>query len=414
MKIIIVHNKYQQTGGEEAVFAAEAALLKSRGNNVETVIFDNATIKTTTSKTKLAFALAYNFKSAAVLRNRIRHFQPDIIHVHNFFPLASPSIFFAAKSMNVPVVVTLHNYRLLCPSNSLYYNRRIYEKSVHALFPFDAIWKGVYRNSRFQTAALAMVMRLHNLMGTWRNKVDKFIVLTDFASRKFQNSHLRTLSHQFFVKPKFVEDFGTGNPQRKNSFLFIGRLCEQKGIEVLLKAASSYSFNLNIIGDGPLRSLVNEYASNNSNIRALGFMSRAMIIDELKDCTALIFPSNSYEGSPITILEAFSTGTPVITSLLGGLSEMVEENLNGLHFQVGDHNDLIKKVKEIQEPGVAARLGRYARKTYEERYTPEDSYQMLMSIYQQTINTQQSAKTFQTKNVGNTIPDFGYKPLLGT
>src|SRR5688572_17157542 len=210
MKIILVHNKYQQAGGEDLVFHSEGELLQQHGHEVEYVIFDNKDIKTTIDKWLSGIKVVYNTGSYRRLGKVITAFKPDIIHIHNFVPLASPSIFFAAKRYNIPVVVTLHNYRLICPSATLFHNDSIYEKSVHASFPWDAIKKGIYRNSRLQTAALAIATRFHNVIGTWQDKVNKFIVLTEFARRRFEDSVLKTAPGAFEVKPNFVVDHGVG------------------------------------------------------------------------------------------------------------------------------------------------------------------------------------------------------------
>src|SRR5688572_6699039 len=211
MKIILIHNKYQQAGGEDLVFQSEGDLLLSQGHQVEFLVFDNREIKTSLDRLLSGLKVVYNPSSSRRLKDRIASFKPDIIHVHNFVPLASPSIFFAAKAYNIPVVVTLHNYRLICPSATLFYNNAIYEKSVHAAFPWHAIMHGVYRDSRLQTAALAIAIRWHNFVGTWYKKIDRFIVLTEFARKKFEDSILTTKKDAFVVKPNFVVDHGVGN-----------------------------------------------------------------------------------------------------------------------------------------------------------------------------------------------------------
>src|SRR5688572_2755378 len=185
MRILLLHNKYQYAGGEDKVFEAEGELLSKHNHQVERIVFDNTSITTGVVKLLSGIMGVYNFKSASVVNKKMKEFKPDILHVHNFVPLASPSVFYVAKRNRVPVVLTLHNYRLICPSATLYHNHGIYEKSVKSIFPFDAIIKGVYRNSVLQTAGMAVMTTVHNLIGTWKNKVDKFITLTAFARSKF-------------------------------------------------------------------------------------------------------------------------------------------------------------------------------------------------------------------------------------
>jgi glycosyltransferase involved in cell wall biosynthesis len=312
----------------------------------------------------------------------IERFKPDVIHVHNFFPLASPSIFYEAKKHNIPTVVTLHNFRLLCPSGTLYYNGELYEENTHKLFPWGAVVKGVYRNSRIETLGLAAITVLHNLIGTWKNKVDRFIVLTEFARKKFGGSALRTNVEQFVVKPNFVEDFGVGESEREDYFLIAGRLSEEKGIDIALKAATLGRFKLIVIGDGPLKDFVESACASNQRISYLGFQQKDIIIKHLKHCMALLLPSVCYEGFPISLLESFATGTPAIVSRLGPLAEIVDDYKNGLHFAPGNADDLTAKMTMLAgDPGLRKSIGENARKTYLNNYTPEENYKKLMDIY---------------------------------
>jgi glycosyltransferase involved in cell wall biosynthesis len=387
MKIIMIHNRYRYQGGEDAVFQAESLLLTQWGHIVRQMVFDNKDIPDNFEKYFQGLRGIYNVGSALALQKLIDEFQPDIIHVHNFFPLASPSIFYAAKKYHIPIVVTLHNFRLVCPSGSLYFNGKIYEENIHKLIPWSGIFKGVYRNSRMETLGLAGITVLHNLIGTWKNKIDKFIVLTEFARKKFGESALRVNEEQFVVKPNFVDDFGPGDASREKFFLFAGRLSTEKGIDVVLKALAVNKFKLIIIGDGPLKGRVTKACETNPEIHYLGFQQRETIIGYLKRCTALLLPSVCYEGFPISLLESFATGTPVIASRLGPLAEIVADNENGLHFDAGNPPDLSAKISILSnDPPLASRLGTNARVTYLNNYTPEKNYHKLMDIYTRLPN----------------------------
>lgn len=384
MKVIMIHNRYQYQGGEDAVFQVESDMLSRNGHTVEQLIFDNKEIQTSLDKFLLIVRGIYNPKSAAVLEKLIQRFKPDIIHVHNFFPLASPAIFFIAKKYRIPTVVTLHNFRLICPSATLYFDGKIYEKNIHQLLPLDGILKGVYRNSKLQTAGLAAITTFHNIIGTWKNKVTKFIVLTEFAKKKFGDSALRADENQFTVKPNFVEDYGDGESQREDFFLVVGRLSEEKGIETALKAFRLCNFKLVIIGEGPLKHGVEIAAKSNPNITYLGFQQKQKIITYLKKCRALLFPSVCYEGFSMTLLEAFSTGTPVIASRLGSMAEVVDDGKNGLHFEPGNELDMVAKMQLLSsDRELAFKLAANARKTYLKKYTPEMNYKILIDIYSQ-------------------------------
>lgn len=386
MRILVIHNRYTQYGGEDSVFETETELLSRQGHFVERLIFESKEVQSFFSKCMVMLKMFYNPESARLLRSKIENFRPDVIHVHNFFPVASPSIFFVANRYNVPIIATLHNYRLVCPSAMLYYQNEIYENSLQSVFPLDSIVRGVYRNSILHTAAIASMTAIHHWLGTWRNRVDRYVVLTRFAKSKFMASALNLPDDKFVIKPNFVMDFGNGKRDREDYFLFVGRLSEEKGIEVLLKATQLFNFKLKIIGDGPFRKQVEEYASRNPNIEYLGFHQKKMIIETMKGALALVFPSVWYEGLPMTIIEAFSTGTPVIASRLGGMKEIVINEFNGLHFDAGSESDLIKKIEEMKQRHEDVKLfSDNARRTYIEKYMPERNYIQLTSIYEQAI-----------------------------
>jgi glycosyltransferase involved in cell wall biosynthesis len=386
----MIHNRYQYRGGEDFVFEVESDMLSRNGHAVKQLVFDNKEIKTGLDKMMLALKGVYNSGSAKKIENTIRQFKPDIIHVHNFFPLVSPAVFFVANKYNIPTVVTLHNFRLICPSATLYFNGRIYEENIHKLIPLDAILKGVYRNSRIQTAGLAAITTIHNLMGTWKNRVSKFIVLTEFAKQKFLASALRVSEDQFAIKPNFVEDHGFGEAdKREDFFLMVGRLSEEKGIDTLLAACNLGNFKLVIMGDGPLKNQVEKAAANNSNIRYMGFQDKVVIHEYLKRCRALLFPSVWYEGLSIVLLEALSMGTPLIASRLGSMAEVLTDHVNGLHFEPGNAIDLLSKINALSNDStLAGKLGANARKSYFELYTPEVNYKILLDIYTQLLATQ--------------------------
>ena len=228
----------------------------------------------------------------------------------------------------------------------------------------------------------------HNLIGTWKRKVDKFIVLTEFAETKFLGSKLRIRRDQLVVKPNFVYDTEAATVLRNDSFLYVGRLSPEKGLLVALDSASSFGFELIIIGDGPMRDVVQSYTDKHNNISWLGFRDKAAIIEKMRTCRALIIPSVCYEGFPLSALEAFSTGTPVIASGLGSLKEIVQDHFNGLHFDVADKTDLFRKVSTLRDDSrLFEKLCSNARQTYLDHYTPAKNYEMLMSIYESVLHT---------------------------
>ncbi len=380
MKILIIHNKYQIAGGEDTVVINEKRLLEQFGHQVQVVYFNNAEISNTFQKIKVVVGVLYCNTSKNSLKTEIKNFGPDVIHVHNIFPKISPSIFFLAKKLNIPIVQTIHNYRMICPSATLLFNGKIFEKSLDQSFAWSAIKHKVYRGSYLQTFILAFHNYIHDIIGTWKTKVSGFIFLTDFAKQKFIDSKLLLDESKLFIKPNFVEDKGF-NYDRKEHFLFVGRLSEEKGTDVLLEAFSKTEYVIRVIGTGPIESQVVKAAFVNPNIIYLGKQPSKRVIEEMKVCRALIFPSVSYEGMPMTILEAYSTGCPVIASNLGAMADLIVDEYNGLHFKVGDHLDLLEKLD-----GVTDKMSLNARKSYLDQFTPEQNYELLMNIYKKVVD----------------------------
>ncbi|WP_299820559.1 glycosyltransferase family 4 protein [uncultured Pontibacter sp.] len=386
MRILIIHNHYKEAGGEDTVFFAEANLLEEHGHEVRKLALSNNNVTSIKQKLEAAFGVIYNRRSAKLIEHEIKAFKPDVVHVHNFFPLVSPAVFYVCHKYKVPVVMTLHNYRLICPSALLHYNGKVQLENVHKVFPTDAIRKKVYRNSAFQTASVVLATGVHKLLGTWQNKVTKFIVLTPGAANLFLNSSLKPKSEQLVVKPNFSEDMGVGEENREDYYLYIGRLTPEKGIETLLKAQQLNPFNLKIVGDGPLRSMVAQQAAKQPGVEYLGFRKREEAMQLLKKAKALIFSSEWMETFGMTIVEAFATGTPVIAANIGGAAHLVQHKYNGLHYTPQNAQELAEQIEVLeQNPVLAHELGKNARTTYEQQYTSEVNYKLLLQVYQSAI-----------------------------
>ncbi len=387
MKILVIHTKYRFKGGEDSVVDAEIDLLKKHSHEICLLDFRNSSNNLITFV--LFLKMFFNIFSFFRTIRAISKFRPDLVHVHNWYFAASPAVFVAARIKRIPVIYTLHNFRLICPSGLLFQNGSLFLDSIQQKFPWKAIQKKVYRNSYFQTFWLGSVIWVHDRLGTWRS-IDGYIALTEFAKELFLLSKRNWLPHQFNIKPNFVENVienirTTYTP----NFLYIGRLSEEKGVDVLIKALSIHDFNLIIIGDGPLKPKVEALASAKPNIvKYLGFQDKTGIYDNLNLCTALIMPSIWYEGMPITLLEAFSAGVPVIASNLGSISLMIQDGYNGLLFDAGHPSSLVNCIQKWQSYSDKQKniFCQNARKTYEELYTPEKNYMQLIDIYQSVIN----------------------------
>jgi glycosyltransferase involved in cell wall biosynthesis len=386
MRILLIHNKYKLPGGEDNVFSSESELLEDHGHEVELIVFDNTVIQSFLDKCLNGLKFFYNSSSAKMIARRIEAFKPDVIHVHNFVPLISPSVFFVANKYKVPIILTLHNFRLICPSATLYHKNAIYEKSLQSYFPFDAIMKGVYRNSIIETAILASTIAIHHLMGTWRKRVDFYIALTSFSKAKLTSAKMPLPADKILVKPNSVQDCGMGTSRRRDHFLFVGRLVEEKGLRTLLQATWRSPFRLIIIGDGPMQQEVIEHTRKNPQVVYLGPQNKATVISHMKACAALIFPSLWYEGLPLTLIEAFSAGTPVIASRLGAMQELIQHGVNGLLYEAGNERDLVRCVDDVNQNRIDIDLmSERARATYLRYFTPERNYNLLLTIYNKAI-----------------------------
>jgi len=387
LRILFIHNKYlQSAGGEDTTLDAEVALLESKGHTVKVLFFDNASMGGgVIGKIKAGLSSIYNITSSRVMIENIRRFRPDLIHVHNFFFTASPSVIIEANRQKIPVVVTLHNFRLVCANSLLLRNNRPCELCITHDFPWYGVKYRCYHNSVVQSAMVGGMAAVHKWIGTWKNKVDIFITPANFIKQKLLASSLNVASEKIIVKRHFVEDPGASpGSARSGYYLFVGRLSPEKGVDVLLRAwRKLQDERLIIVGDGPEKEQLVTQFGNLPNVEFKGKKPREEVLRLMKECRALVFPSICYEGLPITIIEAFSTGTPVIGSAMGAMQEMISHEKNGLLFSPGSESDLVRKLSIF---GDYLKKGDYsiyenARKEYIALYHPDRCYESVLSIY---------------------------------
>jgi len=390
MKILIAHNSYQQAGGEDAVVKAEARLLEDNGDTViryersSNELRDNGVLATMIAATRVVWSSPSYHSLEAILRET----RPDIVHFHNTFPLISPSAYFACAEKGVPVVQTLHNYRLICPGGQLQRKGQICENCVRKGVRWPGVVYGCYRGSSAMTAATAAMLAVHGALGTWKRKVSLYIALSEFARAKFIEGGVPP--ERITVKPNFVHSAVKDRDQVGDSVLFVGRLSPQKGPQLLPVSWSRLKVRipLHILGDGPLRAdLVAQAASmQQSQIFMHGRCSTEQVVSFMGSARCLVVPSLCYEGFPLSVAEAFSCGLPVIAARIGSLAEIVRDGVTGLHFEPGNVEDLAAKVKWAWEhPTEMSRMGRNARVEYEAKYEPQKNYQMLMEIYKRAM-----------------------------
>lgn len=331
---------------------------------------------------QFAFSI-WNVFAYLRIRQSIRENRPDIIHIHNWHFGSGPIILRTAIRLRIPIVVTLHNYRLLCPSGTLSHDGMLFTASIGTKFPWKAIIRRVYRHSFFQTFWLAFIVWFHGRIGTWRI-VTKYIVFSEFAKSLFLDSGLGISKDKFVVKPNFINLKRIEPNARINSALFVGRLSKEKGIELLLHVFSKTKYNIRIVGDGPLRGKVLMACEKNSNINYLGFLGRTEVMRTMCESQVLIFASTWYEGMPLTIIEAFASGLPVIACNFGVMATMVQHEYNGLLFDPGNDSDLLEKVDYWQQLTEDKKnvLRMNAFDTFKNKYSAERNLVQIRNIYE--------------------------------
>jgi glycosyltransferase involved in cell wall biosynthesis len=385
MKILIAHNYYQQAGGEDQCVAAEVALLRAHGHEVIPYCLHNDAINTM-GRLQAAARTLWSRHAYRELRELLRQHRPQIAHFHNTFPLISPAAYYAARAESVPVVQTLHNFRLLCPNALFFREGRVCEDCLGRTVPWPGVVHKCYRGSRGASAAVAAMLATHRLFGTWRGAVDVYIALNEFSREKFIQGGLP--ADRIVVKPNFVyPDPGPGDGKGGYA-VYVGRLSAEKGVDTLLKAWKEVgqAMPLKIVGDGPLASGVQLAAAENAGIEWLGKQSLDKVYELMGAAAFLVLPSECYENFPRVVSEAFAKGTPVVASNLGAMARLVEHGRTGLLFEPGISMDLAAQVRRLlNDPRELARMQAAARQEYEEKYTAQSNYRTLMGIYERAL-----------------------------
>jgi glycosyltransferase involved in cell wall biosynthesis len=379
-RILLIHAYYRERGGEETVVAAESELLRSHGHVVEELRFDNASwagMQGVSGRLRQALETIWSERARRRVRNSVEKFRPDLIHVHNTFPSASPAIY-SAFPRDLPVVQTLHNHRLVCPAGTLFRAGRPCTDCVGRLTPWPGVKHGCYRGSRPLSALVATMLSVHRLLGTW-SRVDAFVVpnlrMRDLmVSGGVPADRIRTI-------PNFLEpDPGVGAAARAG-FLYAGRLSEEKGIRVLVDAGRLKPGLIRVAGDGPLAPLVQEAALDGA-IAYLGPRDRSTILEDIRSSRAVLAPSLCFETFGMVILEGFACGTPVIASRIGAFPDLVRDGETGLLVEPNDASALADAMQwALDNPDRLQQMGRNARHVYDTRYRGPAHLETLLETY---------------------------------
>ncbi len=388
-RILQVHNFYQIPGGEDVVVRNEKKLLEEHGHEVFEYYRSNEEIKKggKLKKILLPFTAVFSLKTYREVTKLIREKKIDIVHVHNTLTMVSPSVFYAAFHCKVPVVQTLHNFRMLCPAGSFFRDNRICEECVEQGMKC-AVKHKCYRNSTAQTIVSAMILKIHRALGTYR-KVN-FICLTEFNRQKILES-LRGKKvideNRLYIKPNFTFAEGVtpdDETEKEDYFLFAGRIESLKGIDIAVKAFEQLpDEKLYVAGTGPMMDEMKEYVASHQmkNVEFLGFLQKKEMKEKFYHAKAVIMSSQCYEAFAMTIAEAYSYGVPVVAGRVGNMDGMVKEGITGVKFTYNSSDDLAEKIREFDRLNLSE-LKENARNFYETRLRPEDNYQKLLKIYE--------------------------------
>jgi glycosyltransferase involved in cell wall biosynthesis len=385
LRILLLHNFYREPGGEDGVVLQEKALLEAKGHDVDLFSVTNKSFSGVVQTASIACGTVYSRKSRALLQGKINAFRPDLVHVHNFFPQLSPSIYYACGAARLPVVQTLHNFRLICPNALLFREGRPCEKCIGKSIAWPGVVNACYRNSHAGTAVVAATAGVHRISHTWSRAVHAYIALSNFARSKFIAGGVPAA--RLFVKPNFVMPDPAPGKRHGDFAIFVGRLSSEKGVTTLLSAWAKLSGRkLTIVGDGPLRSLVEQ--AHGSRIQFFGRQPGQRVLELLGAADFLVFPSECYENFPRVIAEAFARGTPVLGSDLGSTREILDAGRTGLLFRPGDDQDLSQKAEWLfTHPDELRAMSEAARRSFETNYCSDRNYDQLIHIYQAAITT---------------------------
>lgn len=385
----MLHNRYLQRGGEDTSFQMEVDLLRRHGCTVITHEESNERIREL-GVLRTALRVSWSIESYRKIRKLLREERCDLLHVQNFFPLFSPSVYYAARAESVPVVQTLRNYRLMCPVGTFNRQGRVCEDCRNKLFPWPGVVHRCYKQSGAATATVGAMISLNRAIGTWEDKVDAYIVLTEFMRQKFIQGGYP--AEKLYVKPNFLDpDPRPGCGSGEYAF-FAGRLSAEKGISTMLQAWEQLGdrFPLKIAGVGPLEGMVREAAARTKAIECLGWQSSSQVMDLMGKAALFVMPTEFYEGHPRAAVEAFARRVPVVASRIGAMSEMVEHGRTGLLFSPGNAAEMAEKISwALTHRAELRQMAERARCEFEAKYGADQNFPKLMGIYEKAIRNHQ-------------------------
>lgn len=390
MKILAIHNFHRSgiPSGDDQVFRAETVMLESHGHEVVRYIAhnDNYYNAGTFGKLKAATGMLWSGKNYRAVKKIIRAERPDVVHVHTFFPLLSPSVLYAAKKSGVPVVATLHDTRFICPCATSLRGTTLCTECGDGHYMRMCRYK-CFKGSGFRSFIVALIFKYHRLRKSFYKQIDRYICLNDNQIRLLKDIGFD--GQKIVKKYNFVADAeaaltGTGGEGLPDRYAVLyGRLGEEKGIRFLMKTWDNLEIPLVVMGDGPLEKEFREWAGTKENVYYLGYTEHAKCMSIVKNAEFMVFPSICYEGCSMVEIEAMSLSKAIVATDLGFSVESIKEGYNGVKFPLGDNAAFAAKVLMLwDDPEKCFTMGQNARKEYEQKYMPEDNYRALMAVYE--------------------------------
>lgn len=383
MRILVGHNYYQQAGGEDAVFRSHVRILKEAGHDVCLYERRNDEIKPDLlSRVGSFLSLRWSNRSYREMRQLIRTFKPQVAHFHNIFFVTTPSVFYACRDEGIPVVVSLHNFRLMCVNGLFFRDSRPCEDCLKGAW-FNGVKHRCYRGSALLSALAADMLRYHWRRKTWTETIDCIVTATEFSRQKYIQAGIS--ADKISILPHCAEKVAVV-PDKGNYALYAGRLSSEKGVNTLLEAWRSLKdVPLYIVGTGPEKEAMEKRIQEEglTHIRMIGFLQAEEYLQIFSKARCIIVPSVCYENFPRVVVEAYAYGVPVIASRLGTFNEIVEDNVTGLLFKAGDAEDLTAAVRKLfGNLTLHTQMCLKARERYEAAYTPEHYLKKLISLYE--------------------------------
>lgn len=402
---ILQVNKYNYIkGGAERYYIDLCALLKRKGHKVarfsmkddknlpsewEEYFISNISFKNPSifDYPKMFGRMFYSLEAKRKIGELLDDFKPDIVHVHNIYNHISPSILVEIKKREIPVVCTIHDYFLLSPNVTLFHNGKVCElaksKSILKMTLHRCI-----NNSLLQSLGGSFVWRIHHSLKLYYKYIDILVAPSEFMKEKLIEYGIR--DKKIEVLPYFLDtDVENIKTKMGHYVLYFGKVCYHKGVGMILDVAEKLPDINIVLAGGDWKGEFQRKAQKRriKNIRFLGFVEKKKLGKLIENCALVIIPSLWYENFPFSILESLALGKPVIASKIGGIPEIVEAGRDGLLFEPGNVEDLVKKVLQLwNNPELVLRLGRQGREDVERKYNPKTHYKELMKVYHEILN----------------------------